>query len=114
MLRQLRRGHVPRAVHVVVDWSAAGGLGAKGHVELEAELAASPRPVWACLQPDGWEWEEALSTSRCDEVVLTAQAGDDSSAKDVVLGLAEHLTHKLAKTQPLIRVVFLPARSKRA
>ncbi len=45
--------------------------------------------------------------------MLTAELDDDPSAKHLVLGLAEHLTQKLAASHPLIRVRFVP-RSKRA
>jgi len=99
-------------VHVVVDWSSAGSPAGPGHLELEAERRGNASPIWASLGREGYGWEQALTASRCEEVVLTAQLGDDAGAKDLVLGLAEHLTHKLAKTQPLIRVVFLPGRKR--
>jgi hypothetical protein len=103
-----------KAVHVVVEWSPAGESTSTGHVELEAELEASQRPTWTCRQPDDWQWEQALSEASCAEVVLTTRLGDDFAAKGLVFELAERLTHKLAKTQPLIVVRFLPRSGKHA
>lgn len=104
-----RRASAPSSlVNVVVAWSAssAGPRLGLGQVELEAQRVASA-PSWTCRQPSGWSWEEALCAAGCDEVVLTT-LGDDPDAKHLVLGLAEHLTHKLAATQPIVRVRFLP------
>jgi hypothetical protein len=73
---------------------------------LEADLEAPASTTWTCRQLSGWV--EALSAARCSEVVLTA-LDDHPPAKHLVLELAELLTLKLAATQPLIRVRFLPA-----
>jgi hypothetical protein len=69
--------------------------------------------TWACLEPQGSSWEEAITASGCEEVVLTTWLGDEPVAKDWVLDLAGQLTQRLARSQPLIRVRFLP-RAKRA
>lgn len=106
------RGH---PVQVEVAWSAPGSLlpeSAAARVELEAKPKASGQPTWTCPRAPGWRWEEALSAAACEEVVLTAQLGDDLDAKHLVLGLAERLTQELAATKPLIRVRFLPAPSR--
>lgn len=97
-------------VQVVVAWSAPGSAApaaAVAQVELEAEPKPSGQPTWNCRAPSGWRWEEALCAAGCDEVLVTAQLGDDRDAKHLVLGLAERLTQKLAATKPLVRVRFL-------
>lgn len=107
-----RHGWAPRcAVQVVVDWSTAGeepSPALSARVELEAdESSVGAETRWTCRELGKRGWEEALSAAACDEVVLTAEL-DDPRAKHLVLGLAEHLTQKLAATHPLIRVRFLP------
>jgi hypothetical protein len=77
-------------------------------VELEARLDAGAHVTWTCSDPQANQWEEVLSASSCAEVVLTSRLEHDFAAKDLVLGLAEHLMQKLAKTQSLVTVRFLP------
>jgi hypothetical protein len=106
------------AARVIVAWSPANEDSALGleptQVELEAELAASAATTWTCRQPSGSGWAEELSSARCSEVVLTAQLDDDLPAKHLVLELAGLLALKLAATQPLIRVRFLPPSERTA
>ena len=102
-----------KPLHVVVAWSGPGvaaQASSAATAELEAERTCSGEPTWTCRQPAGLGWEEAISSPGCDEVVLTAQLGDDLDAKHLVLCLAERLTRQLAATRPLIRVCFLPGR----
>jgi len=77
------------------------------------ELVAGPsaNSSWTCTGGLASNWLESLSAFRCREVVLTARLGDDATAKHRVLELAEFLTFKLSDSQPLIRVLFLPALS---
>jgi len=113
-----RRGSKGRArsttARVTVSWSSGTQDGspilAPTKVELTRELDAAGDRAWTCA--DGFEmnWVEALSSAACREVVLTAELGDNLSAKHLVLELAEHLTFKLTEHQPLIRVLFLPTR----
>jgi hypothetical protein len=107
--REPRRRNQP--VHVAIAWTACGSaaqLGPTVEVELEAELHQSGQPGWTCREGAGVGWEEAICAAQCDEVILTAQLGRRPDEKHVVLALAELLTQKLAATQPLIRVRFLP------
>ena len=97
-------------MQVVVAWSepgAAAPAAAVARIELQAEPKPSGKLTWNCRTPSGWGWEEALCAAGCDEVLVTAQLGDDRDAKHLVLGLAERLTQKLAATKPLVRVRFL-------
>jgi hypothetical protein len=80
-------------------------------LELVVGLAGDSNQTWTCLESHGANWVEALSSARCSEVVLTARIGDDFAAKHLVLELAELLTFKLTESQPLIRVLFVPAQS---
>jgi hypothetical protein len=102
---------------VVVAWSPANEGGPSGspptEIELVAELEATSSPKWTCRQSLESGWVEALSSSRCSEIVLTAMLDDDQPAKHLVLELAELLTFKLAATHPLIRVRFLPSAGDR-
>lgn len=102
---------------VVVAWSPINEGGPSGltptEIELVAELEATSSPKWTCRQSLESGWVEALSSSRCREVVLTAMLDDDQPAKHLVLELAELLTFKLAATHPLIRVRFLPSAGER-
>ena len=63
--------------------------------------------AWRPLSDGGTSQLEPLCAARCSEVVLTAQS-DDPPSKHLVFELAGLLTLKLAATQPLIRVRFLP------
>jgi hypothetical protein len=76
-------------------------------VELEADLETPTSTAWVSRRPSGSGWAEALYSARCSEVVLTARS-DDPLWKHLVFELAGLLTLKLAATQPLIRVRFLP------
>ena len=82
---------------------------AASHFELIAEPSESSN--WTCTGDSDSSWVESLSAWRCSEIVLTARLGDNLAAKHRVLELAEFLTFKLAGSQPLIRVLFLPAAS---
>jgi hypothetical protein len=97
---------------VTIAWTAATDDGefqrAQTELELEAGVEAAANRNWACPGSFDWNWVEAISSARCEEVVLTARIGGDASAKHLVLGLAELLTFKLSPSQPLIRVRFLP------
>jgi hypothetical protein len=97
--------------HVVVAWSPVNDGGTPSleptRVELEAELGTPVSTTWTCRTPSDSDWAEALSSARCSEVLLTA-LNDDEPSKHLVLELAGLLTLKLAATQPLIRVRFLP------
>jgi hypothetical protein len=98
-------------VRVVVAWCKVSDDGVAAleptQVELEADLAAPAATTWVSRRPSGSGWAEALSSARCSEVVLTARS-DDAPSKHLVFELAGLLTLKLAATQPLIRVRFLP------
>ncbi|HET7544996.1 MAG TPA: hypothetical protein VFK05_34255 [Polyangiaceae bacterium] len=80
--------------------------------ELVSELGTNSN--WTRAGDFESHWVEALSACRCREVVLTARLGDDLTAKQRVFELAEFLTFRLSQSQPLIRVLFLPAPSPRA
>jgi hypothetical protein len=80
-------------------------------VELVTRLEADSNRIWICPDSIGANWLEAIASARCSEVVLTARIGDDLSVKHSVLELAERLTFRLTESQPLIRVVFVPAAS---
>ncbi len=103
---------------VVVAWCPMNDGGTTDleptQVELEAELETTASTTWTCRQSSNSGWAEALSAAHCREVVLTA-LNDDLHAKHLVFELAGLLALKLAATQPLIRVRFLPsaARAKR-
>jgi hypothetical protein len=105
-------------VRVTLDWSTPGRPSAvhaePNRVELEAAMDAGPRRTWTPSDPRREHWEEALSASSCAEVTLTSHVRRDVAARDLVLELAEYLTQKLAKTQSLIVVRFLPEGSPRA
>lgn len=100
---------------MIIDWSSAAvSAQSTGHVELMAQLDAGARGTWSCLQPEAEAWEQAIGTSGCSEVVLTTWLGNEPLAKDMVLDLAEHLTHRLKESKPLIRVRFFPRDKRRA
>jgi hypothetical protein len=109
-----RRAARSRGVaRVVVDWSspltvASGAVLAPLQLELEAAPQGTALGTWKCRELSTAGWVEAISSAQCTEVVLTARLGDDGPARHLVLELAELLTQKLAATQPLIRVRFLP------
>ncbi len=101
------------AARVPVAWTPANHERAQRvgqtEVELVAEPASAPNRTWTCAEGFGSNWVEAISSARCSEVVLTARLGNDVPAKHLVLELAELLTFRLTESQPLIRVLFLPA-----
>jgi hypothetical protein len=109
------RSRVPRApttvpaARLTVAWKPLNHDSVRTEVELVAELDSGLSRTWASAPRVAPSWLEALSSTRCSEVVLTARLGDDVLAKHHVLELAELLTLKLADSQPLIRVLFLPA-----
>jgi hypothetical protein len=101
-----------KAARVIVAWSPANQDGAASfgpaQIELEGQLDAPNSTTWTCQHSFESGWVEAISSAQCSEVVLTAELDDDLPAKHWVLGLAELLTLRLAPSQPLIRVRFLP------
>ena len=104
-----RRSPAPR---VTVAWTPANDApSAPTELELVAEHEGTA--TWSCGPHFESDWVRTLASARCSEVVLTARLGDDQTAKHLVLELAELLTLRLAATQPLIRVRFLPTGSKR-
>jgi hypothetical protein len=76
-------------------------------VELEAELETQAATTWVCRETSGSGWAEALFSTLCSEVLLTALS-DDLPSKHLVFDLADLLTLKLAASRPLIRVRFSP------
>jgi hypothetical protein len=100
------------AARVIVAWSPATQDGAASfgpaQIELEGQLDAPNSTTWTCRDSFESGWVEAISSAQCSEVVLTAELDHDLPAKHLVFGLAELLTLKLAPSQPLIRVRFLP------
>jgi hypothetical protein len=114
ILRSLSDAAVRRlnnVARVVVAWHKVSEDGAAEleptEVELEADLAAPTSATWVSRLPSGLGWAEALSSAACSEVVLTARI-DDPTSKHLVFELAGLLSLRLAATQPLIRVRFLP------
>jgi hypothetical protein len=101
------------AARVTVTWTASNHEGVSGaarnEVELVAALESAASRTWTCPESFGSNWLDALCSAGCNEVLLTARVGSDSSAKHQVLELAELLTFTLAESQPLIRVLFLPS-----
>jgi len=95
-----------------VAWTPANHDGASRPARTELELVAgeeaTANSTWSCPESFGSNWVEAISSARCNEVVLTARIGSDVSAKHLVLELAELLTFRLTESHPLIRVLFLP------
>lgn len=118
--RRWREDARAKSVHVSVDWSVPETLGARGvapgRLQLEAVPTSDPSVTqrWIWSEAPGASWETAVAEAGCDEIVLTAQLGDDADAKHLVFGLAEQLTHALAASHPTIRVRFLAAPSPRA
>ena len=115
--RALRSASAPegfKPARVTVAWTPSRQDGepqrATIEVELVAGVEATVTSAWLHPQGVGPNWIEALFSAQCSEVVLTAWIGPDLAAKHRVLELAEFLTFKLAATQPLIRVLFLPAK----
>jgi hypothetical protein len=110
--RRAVRGRA-HAARVVVAWSPANPDGAGSFEPTQIELEGSPdalnSTIWTCRQPLESGWVEAISSARSGEVVLTAELDHDLPAKHRVLELAELLTMKLAPSQALIRVRFLPS-----
>ena len=118
--RRLRARQVENAAQrfvparVTIAWTPSRHDGEPQRAPIEVELIADLDPAvtsaWLCPPGVGPNWLEALFAARCSEVLLTARLGDDLAAKHRVLELAELLTFKLTATQPLIRVLFLPAK----
>ncbi|MEI9948444.1 MAG: hypothetical protein WDO74_05540 [Pseudomonadota bacterium] len=103
--------HVTPA-RVTVELSPRNHDSASSFVPIELELVAapeaSPNRTWTCPESFGSNWLDAITSTRCSEVLLTARLGDDTAAKHLVLELAELLAIKLTDSQPLIRVLFRP------
>jgi hypothetical protein len=95
------------AARVTVAWTPSNHDDSSHLTSTEVELEAAANRTWTCPESFGSNWLEAISSAHCNEVVLTARVGSDSSAKHLVLDLAELLTFRLAASQPLIRVLFV-------
>lgn len=93
-----RRGRahraLPSASRVMIAWTSEKDHETRARSVAEIELSGERT------------WVAALCADRCREVTLTAHVGNDATAKQHVLELAELLTFELAATQPLIRVRF--------
>jgi hypothetical protein len=111
-VRRVTRGSARVDARVTVAWTPTNDAGAPNvtptEIELVSEPDAEPNRTWVCPQSFGSNWVEAISSAHCREVVLTARLGNNLPAKHLVLELAELLTFRLAESQPLIRVRFLP------
>jgi len=99
---------------VTLSWIPATYDGARvpaAEIELTRQLDRRTSRPWICSDDAEFDWIAELSSAQCNEVVLTARLGDNLAAKHIVLELAELLTFRLAATQPLVRVLFLPISS---
>ena len=114
-VRQIASASEPVGARVTISWTPGHHDGfsplAPTELELVTRLEADSNRTWTCPESIGASWLEAITSARCSEVVLTARIGDDLSVKHSVLELAELLTFRLTESQPLIRVVFVPAAS---
>jgi hypothetical protein len=103
--------HRAAPISVTVAWVTSAPELASGLRPMTLELATEPETgtrTWTCPQGRGSDWLAALCLSGSREIVVTAELGNDTSAKHLVLELAELLTQKLSATQALVRVLFLP------